>query len=149
MTTHSRWLWPVLAFVASPATAEDYRLPNGEYVGPLEIFRECDVCPEMIVLPLGSFTMGAPLDESAGIDMLWRRRPEGEPPGRRTEGPEHVVEMDLAIAIGRNEVTHDEWMACVAAGGCSHVPDPTVKLDFEEFIADGAHPVIDVSYLDI
>lgn len=30
---------------------------------PLDVFRDCDVCPEMIKLPMGSFMMGAKPNE--------------------------------------------------------------------------------------
>ena len=30
---------------------------------PLDVFKDCDVCPEMIELPMGEFIMGAPDDE--------------------------------------------------------------------------------------
>ena len=48
-------------------TAQDeiqYRLTDGSSVASLEQFRECDACPEMIVMPLGSFMMGAIKGES-------------------------------------------------------------------------------------
>jgi hypothetical protein len=42
-----------------------YQLLNGSTAAPLARFRECEVCPEMIVIPLGSFMMGATAEESA------------------------------------------------------------------------------------
>jgi formylglycine-generating enzyme required for sulfatase activity len=33
---------------------------------PKDMFRECDNCPEMVVVPAGSFTMGSPANEEAG-----------------------------------------------------------------------------------
>ena len=48
---------------ASPAAAETYTLTDGRTVQTLEVFQECAVCPEMVVLPMGSFTMGAPLEQ--------------------------------------------------------------------------------------
>ncbi len=30
---------------------------------PGSAFRDCDICPEMVVVPAGSFTMGSPPDE--------------------------------------------------------------------------------------
>jgi len=48
-----------------------------------------------------------------------------------------------------NELTHVEWMACVADGGCTHTPDHRVLTFKEGYVALGPrHPVIDVSYLD-
>ncbi|MEM8789040.1 MAG: hypothetical protein AAGE76_12340 [Pseudomonadota bacterium] len=45
------------AMAGPPAVEGDLAPPNS--------FQECDVCPEMIVLPLGAFTMGGPNDDLA------------------------------------------------------------------------------------
>lgn len=41
-----------------------HRLGVGRSVAALETFRDCDRCPEMIVMPHGSFMMGAVPGES-------------------------------------------------------------------------------------
>ena len=71
------------------------------YVG--DIFRDCPNCPEMVVLPGGFFLMGA------SPDSRWPRN---------SEGPYHPVTIAQPFAVGRFEVTFDEWDACVAEGGC-------------------------------
>ena len=35
---------------------------------PLDMFKECEVCPEMIVVPAGGFMMGAPETEDDSED---------------------------------------------------------------------------------
>ncbi len=131
-------------------------LPNGDELAPLAMFQECAECPEMIVMPPGSFMMGAKPEESRNPFDFYG---EGATGGVRgpdelniipSEHPRHPVEMNIPYAIGRNEVTHAEWMVCVADGGCSHDPDHTV-LTFEEgYVPLGPnHPVINVSYLDV
>lgn len=67
-------------------------------------FSDCDVCPAMVVVPAGRFTMGA-----AG------RRPE--------EGPAHEVRFAEPFAIGVYELTAEEWDACVREAGCDYQPD--------------------------
>jgi hypothetical protein len=63
---------------------------------PKDIFKECDKCPEMIIVPSGSFTMGSPAsEESRGND----------------EGPQHSVTISKPFAVGRFAVTFDEWEA--------------------------------------
>ena len=87
-------------------------------------FRDCSVCPEMVVIPAGTFTRG-----SSAADK------------RPAELPQQLVRIDTRIAIGRYEVTFDQWDACVRESGCSHVPD-------DRDWGRGARPVIHVSWED-
>jgi formylglycine-generating enzyme required for sulfatase activity len=71
---------------------------------PKDFFKECDKCPEMVVVPAGSFMMGSPAgDQGRDID----------------ESPQHRVTIAKPFAVGRFAVTFDEWDACVADGGCN------------------------------
>ena len=82
-----------------------FKAQRGEPAGPQvgQTFRDCPECPEMVVLPAGSFMMGSPDSE----------------PGRESdEGPQHRVTVPAPFAVGKYEVTWEEWEACVAAGGC-------------------------------
>ena len=45
---------PLLAFLGAPAAHAD---------APGTVFKDCKHCPEMVVLPAGSFMMGTPEDE--------------------------------------------------------------------------------------
>lgn len=74
---------------------------------PLDQFKECERCPEMIVIPAGRFLMGAEDGEAASIP---------------DEAPQHEVSFAKPFAIGRFTVTMGEWDACVAARGCSYRP---------------------------
>jgi formylglycine-generating enzyme required for sulfatase activity len=80
----------------------------------------------MVVGPAGSFDMGSPENESER---------------NRDEGPRHKVGIAHPFAVGKFEVTFDEWDACVAAGGCDHKPA-------DEGWGRGMRPVIDVSWED-
>ena len=66
-------------------------------------FKDCPACPEMVVLPPGTFVMGSP---------------DSEPGRRSNEGPVHRVTIPKAFALGVYEVTFAEWEACVDDGGC-------------------------------
>jgi len=79
--------------------------------------------PETVELPGGSFRMGD-LDES----------------GTAYERPVRAVQI-APFAIGKYEVTFEQWGACVAAGGCTRDPAP------EGWSATG-HPVINVDWND-
>ena len=94
---------------------------------PKDTFKECANCPEMVVVPPGSFTMGSPTSE----------------PGHSVdENPQHTVTIARQFAIGRFEVTFDEWDACAADGGCnSYKPS-------DEGWGRGRRPVINVSWDD-
>lgn len=140
------------AIAAKEAAATDkYELADGRTVQTLDVFQDCSFCPEMIVLPAGGFVMGAPLEQSEAVFLLWNKPKPGEPIGWAHEGPEHRVEVDIPIAMGRNEVTREEWFACVSAAGCSHNPDPRIRrLDGGYILADDPlHPVMDVNYFDM
>jgi formylglycine-generating enzyme required for sulfatase activity len=99
---------------------------------PLEHFQECDTtCPEMVVVPLGQFMMGSP----DGINGTKKEE------GRYTsEGPQHPVVFAHAFAIGMNDVTFDDWDACVAAGGCAKTA--------EYGMGRGNKPAVGVSWDD-
>ncbi len=97
---------------------------TGPQVG--QSFRDCPECPEMVVLPAGSFTMGSPASEDKRL-------------GR--EGPQHRVTIPASFAVGKYEITFAEWDVCVSAGGCNHRPD-------DQGWGRGRRPVIDVSWDD-
>jgi formylglycine-generating enzyme required for sulfatase activity len=69
---------------------------------PGNSFKECaKVCPEMIVVPAGSFTMGSPWNEATGVS------------------PQHVVTFSKPFAVSKYELTFADWDACVIGGGCN------------------------------
>ena len=70
-----------------------------------DVFRDCERCPEMVVVPPGSFMMGSPLNE------------EGH---RDNEGPQHLVTIAKAFAVGTHEIMFHEWGACRNDGGCDN-----------------------------
>ena len=82
-------------------------LNENEALRPMDRFKECESCPEMIVVPAGQFYMGAHETES------------GSTPDER---PQHRVSFAQSFSVGRYAVTFDEWDACLAAMGCSYRP---------------------------
>jgi formylglycine-generating enzyme required for sulfatase activity len=83
--------------------AKPLSLAEEKAIKPLDVFKECEVCPEMIVIPAGEFIMGAP---------------EGEEGSAYHERPQHKVVFAKRFVVGRFAVTFDEWDACVADRGC-------------------------------
>ena len=96
-------------------------------LGPGDVFRDCDVAPEMVVIPAGSFRMGSPPSEA-------RRRAH--------EGPQRQVTIPEPFAVGRFEVTFEELEACVRMGGCDGV-----VADDESF-GRGRRPVLNIRWPD-
>jgi formylglycine-generating enzyme required for sulfatase activity len=108
------------------------------------IFKDCDVCPEMVQLPAGTFMMGSPDDERG------RERVEGSP--RR-------IVVGRRFALGQMEITVEQFAAFVAATG-ANVASACHKFDakiarfapaegsFRQpgFDITGSHPVVCVSW---
>jgi formylglycine-generating enzyme required for sulfatase activity len=94
--------------------------------GKTEYFKDCPTCPEMVVVPAGSFTMGSPASEPERYDNEAQLR----------------VSMPAPIAVGRFAATFDEWDACVADTGCNGYK-PT-----DQGWGRGKHPVIKVNWDD-
>jgi formylglycine-generating enzyme required for sulfatase activity len=93
------------------------------------VFKDCEPhstsCPAMVVLPGGTFMMGAPNSD-------WMSFHE--------EHPQRRIQV-AAFAMSRYPVTFDEWAACVSGGGCSRLPD-------DSGFGRGSRPVINVSWYD-
>lgn len=66
--------------------------------------QDCPLCPALVMLPAGSFMMGSNASDPS-------------------EKPAHRVTIGKPFAIGKTEVTVEQWSACVAAGACQEVAD--------------------------
>lgn len=97
-----------------------------------DAFRDCDACPEMVVIPGGAFLMGSP---------------ENEPGRQENEGPQRRVEI-AAFALGKFEVTFDAWDACAAAGACRDIQRGGGWTDGDQGWGRGARPAVTVSWND-
>jgi formylglycine-generating enzyme required for sulfatase activity len=69
-----------------------------------DTFRDCPQCPEMIVVPPGTFTMGSPTPEQE-VHL--------------NEGPQHKVTIAHAFAVSIYTITFDQWVDCASGGGCA------------------------------
>ncbi len=63
-----------------------------EKMRPGKVFRDCTDCPEMVIIPPGSFEMGATNGEA-------------------DEKPTHRVSLAQAFALGKTEITQAQWHA--------------------------------------
>jgi len=106
---------PVVAATIQPTAREILKRPQPEMKQPEQIripstmlefkeqgvepgngksFKDCQNCPEMVMVPPGQFMMGIP-------------------------GSQKQQTISQAFAVGKYEVTFAEWDACVAGGGCA------------------------------
>ena len=106
---------------------EEAEKVEAELRRPVRRFRDCDECPQMVVIPAGSFLMGSP---------------ESEEGRYHTEGPVHRVEIGEPFAGGVYEVMFAEWDACVADGGCDGYRPS------DRGLGRGLRPAINVSWED-
>lgn len=95
---------------------------------PGQSFKECaQNCPEMVVLPASSFTMGSPPTEQGSSEV---------------ERPQHKVTITKPFAVSKYELTFADWDACVAGGGCNGF-EPN-----DQGWGRGQQPVINVDWDD-
>jgi formylglycine-generating enzyme required for sulfatase activity len=106
---------------ASPARDLSHAQRQQAAMEPGEVFRDCEDCPELVVVPPGDFVMGS-----------------GDTP---YEKPERTVSVPRPFAIGRNEVTFAEWDQCADDGACKLRPD-------DHGWGRGNRPVVNVSWED-
>jgi len=76
--------------------------------GEFTLFRDCPDCPQMVTLPPGQFRMGASSAQNGEAD----------------ERPVRDVQLRDPFAIGRFEVSWEEWMQCVSAVRCDVPGNP-------------------------
>lgn len=80
---------------------------------------------DMVVIPSGTFEMGT--EEVGAVS--------------ESEMPHHTVRIAEPFRLSRNEVTFDQWDACIADDGCTTVPK-------DEGMGRGQQPVRNVSWDD-
>ncbi len=116
---------------AAPASASGPDAPasveSGAAPAPLQGFKDCSDCPEMVVISAGSFMMGANEHDAMAIypTNAWGLSPQqakrqakqavGKFPVATDELPRHQVTIGYSFAIGRFEITVDQFDAFVQA----------------------------------
>lgn len=110
-----------------------------------KVFRDCPECPEMVVIPAGSFQMGAPAREVGSGD---------------DERPRRDVRIGQPLAVGRHEVSRAQYAVFVAATGYKGDGPCVVWTDGDRvrqqergwrdpgFAQDDNHPAVCVSWYD-
>jgi len=124
-------------FTADPnGYRSDEPLPTPQQkLTPGTIIKDCPECPEMVVLPSGSFLMGSPPDSEP--DPFSNEKPKTI--GEAIEKPQHRVQIQ-SFAIGKYEVTQEQWYAVMGDNPSTlkgrTLPVETVSWDdVQQFIA--------------
>lgn len=131
------------ALPASSSSTEAMKTVAADF-RPGQTFRDCPNCPELVVVPAGSFTMGSPTNE---------------PDRFATESPQRRVTI-RHFAVGKFDVTRGQWAAFVSAtnrktaSGCAWAGplgqelDPKLSWRKLGFPQDDTHPVVCVTWGD-
>jgi formylglycine-generating enzyme required for sulfatase activity len=129
----------------TPAATRAPLVRNPSGLPDFALFRECDGCPEMVVIPAGEFTMGSPSTET----------------GRHSDEDQVSVTLPR-FALSRFPVTRGEYAAFVDAtgratpGGCrtdratrgSWQSDPLGTWRDPAFAQTDRHPVVCVDWAE-
>ena len=145
----SAWIFTVTAAHADEQQAKDVTAAK-----PGTVFRDCRDCPEMVVVPAGSFNMGSPESEK-----VWATKHGASPESVSDEAPQHRVRL-RSFAIGKYDVTRGEYAAFVrktrypAGDGCfeSSMPKankrPDARWQNPGFNQTDRDPVVCISWPD-
>ena len=133
----------VLAAAAAWFALAWFALGSDERFRAGEVFRDCAECPQMVVVPAGSFLMGSPESKEERDD---------------DEGPQHQVTIREPFAVGAYEVTVAEYREFVSAAGRDGGTGCAIfaggEVNFERswrnpgFEQTGRDPVVCVSWED-
>lgn len=132
----------------TPRTMQSLSASEECALKPRDVFRECENCPEMVMVPAGEVLMGSDRDDiDGGIAAA-------------NEGPQHKAVIRQPIAVGRFEVTRDQYAAFVISSGyktgehCvtfeNNKPQERADRSFLNpgYAQDGNHPAVCVSWVN-
>ena len=123
---------------------------------PGEKFKDCKDCPEMVVIPAGSFLMGS-TEKELGHNFY-------TPFELQLEGPQRLVSIKQ-FSAGIFDITKEQWAAFVKAttrattGGCrwAALPgdtskpwesNPSANWNHIGFMQDSSHPAVCITWDD-
>jgi formylglycine-generating enzyme required for sulfatase activity len=92
------FIQPAIGHADSHGALTGGKTLSGKTLRNGDIFKDCADCPEMVVIPAGSFRMG---DLNGG--------------GADDEKPVHRVTIPRPFAVGKYEVTQAEWRAVMGS----------------------------------
>jgi formylglycine-generating enzyme required for sulfatase activity len=115
------------AFLFSTAcSANDSNFKSGDE------FSDCETCPKMVVIPAGAYSMGA--------------RDYDVRANKKRELPQVKIVIDSAFAIGKFEVTRDQYNKCFEEGFCEYSP---MLMPWEKRLKGAnTYPIVHVAWED-
>jgi formylglycine-generating enzyme required for sulfatase activity len=117
----SSWITALLTAAAIALVGANAASQEAHFRQAGETFRDCADCPEMVVVPSGSFHMGSSETETARD--LKTVRPYDElrivQEYMASEQPRHFVSIGQSFAMGKHRVTRGEFAAFVRETGYS------------------------------
>jgi formylglycine-generating enzyme required for sulfatase activity len=140
-------VWPrsfVITILGLGCEALPVQFPASDSHRASKVFKDCGDCPDMVIVPAGSFFMGSPSSEEERSNK---------------EGPQHQVVITKPFAVGKYEVTRGEYARFVAEmghhidGSCvvftgEWTMDEASDWRFPRFEQTDRHPVVCVSRQD-
>jgi len=135
---------------AQIATTAPPRIAPGT---PPQTFRDCPNCPEMVVIPAGSFQMGAPPGENEHFNVSVNEA--------NRDQPQHQVTFAKPFALAKFDITREEFAAFAKATnfhprpGCQTVannawsPQPQADWENPGFAQTDRDPVVCMNELEI
>lgn len=145
----------LVAPAAPIVAAKPSRRPGDTFTDSLKDGSPCPFCPELVVVPAGSFTMGSTPEE-----RKWAVDQGGKAEWYAPEQPAHQVTIAADFALGRTEVTRGQFARFVDAtkrnmsGGCRTWTGSEWKLDADKswrnpgFDQSDDHPAVCISWED-
>jgi formylglycine-generating enzyme required for sulfatase activity/class 3 adenylate cyclase len=138
---------------AAPPTPAPTPPKSAESNVPSKTFRDCPNCPEMVVVPAGSFRMGAAPGENERLDV-----PTTEA-GR--DQPQHEVTFAKPFALAKFDISRAEFTAfanannfhprpgCMTVAGGVWVPQQQATWEEPGFTQTDRDPVVCMNELEI
>jgi formylglycine-generating enzyme required for sulfatase activity len=120
------WYWTMRPYRIANIDPYVLKPKDERALKPLASFRECAKdCPEMIVIPVGSFMMGSPASQPGHND---------------SEAPQHAVTIARPFAVSKFDITFADFDGCFSVGGCPRPSDsgggrgtkPVINVDWDD-----------------
>jgi len=144
-----------LLYIITFITISSFAQTNHTAYQPGQTFKDCKDCPEMVIIPAGSFMMGSPENEKGRTS----KSEDGA-----IEGPQKRVSI-RQYAAGKFDITKEQWALFVretnrvTTGGCewADLPgdtlqpwelNPSANWNHIGFPQDSSHPVVCISWND-